>query len=78
MVVIIGIIIGASVGGVLGVALAAPVIASSRVIGRYVYAQLFGLDPFPDQVSESAPPAHREAGPDGSGERTAQTSEDTA
>lgn len=47
MVVIIGIIIGASIGGVLGVALAAPVIASARTLLRYIYAQLFGLDPFP-------------------------------
>jgi predicted PurR-regulated permease PerM len=46
MVVIIGIIVGAQVGGVLGVALAAPTIASLRIIGRYVYARLLDLDPF--------------------------------
>ena len=51
MVVIIGIIVGASVGGVLGVALAAPVIASIRVLGRYVYCRLFGLDPFADSIT---------------------------
>lgn len=54
MVVIIGIIIGASVGGVLGVALAAPVIASARVLGRYIYARLFNLDPFPQVEKEPA------------------------
>jgi predicted PurR-regulated permease PerM len=60
MVVIIGIIVGASIGGVLGVALAAPVIASARVIGRYIYAQLFGLEPFPE-VEPPARPAQEPA-----------------
>jgi predicted PurR-regulated permease PerM len=55
MVVIIGIIIGASVGGVLGIALAAPTIASLRVLGRYVYARLFDSDPFPMVGPPSAP-----------------------
>jgi predicted PurR-regulated permease PerM len=47
VVVILGVIVGASVGGVLGVALAAPIIASLRIIMRYLYANLFDLDPFP-------------------------------
>lgn len=47
VVVLIGVIIGLTIGGVLGVALAAPMIASLRVIGRYVYAKLFDLPPFP-------------------------------
>jgi predicted PurR-regulated permease PerM len=46
-VVILGIIIGMEIGGILGLAIAAPTIASLRVIGRYVYAMLFDLDPFP-------------------------------
>lgn len=46
MVVILGIIVGAQVGGVLGVVLAAPTIASLRIIGRYVYARLFDIEPF--------------------------------
>lgn len=45
--VLVGILIGLSVGGVLGVALAVPAIATLRVIFRYVYAKLFDLDPFP-------------------------------
>ncbi len=44
--VILGIVVGATLAGVLGVALAAPVIASLRILGRYVYAGLFDLDPF--------------------------------
>lgn len=45
MVVLIGIIVGASVGGVLGIALAAPTISSLRVVGRYIHAKLFDLEP---------------------------------
>jgi len=59
MVVIIGLIIGASVGGVLGLALAAPTIATLRALGRYVYAMLFDLDPFPMVGPPSAPRADR-------------------
>jgi len=61
MVVILGIIIGASVGGVLGIVLAAPTIASLRVIGRYIYAKLFDLDPFPMVGPPVAPKEERQA-----------------
>lgn len=54
LVIILGIIAGAAVAGVLGVFLAAPTIATSRVIGRYVFANLFDEDPFPP----SAPGPH--------------------
>jgi predicted PurR-regulated permease PerM len=47
LVIILGIIAGASVAGVLGVVLAAPTIATARVLGRYLYANLFDQDPFP-------------------------------
>jgi predicted PurR-regulated permease PerM len=53
LVVILGIIIGAVLAGVLGVVLAAPSIASIRVIGRYVYARLFDLDPYPIEENET-------------------------
>ena len=55
-----GVIIGAAVGGVLGVALAAPTIASLRIIGRYLYAKLFDLDPFPMVGAPSLPRRARE------------------
>ncbi len=54
LVVILGIVAGASLAGVLGIALAAPTIASARVLLRYVYANLFDLEPFPPE--EAAPP----------------------
>jgi predicted PurR-regulated permease PerM len=46
MVVILGIVVGASVAGVMGVVLAAPMIATLRVLGRYVYANLVEIEPF--------------------------------
>ncbi len=55
LVVILGIVGGAVIGGVLGIALAAPTIASLRVLGRYVYANLIDADPFPDAISEPLP-----------------------
>lgn len=49
VVVILGIVAGAALAGVLGVVLAAPTIASMRVLGRYIYARLADQDPFPEQ-----------------------------
>jgi predicted PurR-regulated permease PerM len=47
--VILGIVAGAALAGVMGVVLAAPTIASMRVLGRYLYARLADQDPFPEQ-----------------------------
>ncbi|MGA9532191.1 MAG: AI-2E family transporter [Anaerolineales bacterium] len=44
LVIILGIVLGASLAGVLGILLAAPTIASARVLGRYLKAYLFDLD----------------------------------
>jgi predicted PurR-regulated permease PerM len=60
LVVILGIIVGAVLAGVLGVVLAAPSISSIRVIGRYVYARLFDLDPYPSDEEESMEPTNDE------------------
>jgi predicted PurR-regulated permease PerM len=56
LVVILGIVAGAVLAGVLGILLAAPTIASARVLGRYVYANLFDLDPFPNTSTSPLPP----------------------
>jgi predicted PurR-regulated permease PerM len=56
VVIIIGIVAGALLAGVLGILLAAPTIASARVIGRYIFANLFDQDPFPDASSVELPP----------------------
>ncbi len=47
LVVMIGILGGATLGGILGVLLAAPVLASLRDIIYYLYCKLADLDPFP-------------------------------
>jgi predicted PurR-regulated permease PerM/phosphoglycolate phosphatase-like HAD superfamily hydrolase len=46
-IVIVGAAAGAQLAGVLGILLAAPMIASLRVIGSYVIRKLFDLEPFP-------------------------------
>jgi predicted PurR-regulated permease PerM len=61
VVIILGVIVGASVAGVVGVALAAPTIASLRIIMRYIYANLFDLDPFPMVGAPSLSRSEREA-----------------
>jgi predicted PurR-regulated permease PerM len=45
-VIIVGIIAGASVGGALGLLLAAPTIASIRVLGSYIYRRLLDQKPY--------------------------------
>lgn len=57
LVIILGIIAGASVAGVLGVFLAAPTIATARVLGRYTFANLFDLDPFSPTVPDPDEPS---------------------
>lgn len=52
LVVILGIVAGASLAGVLGLLLAAPTIASARILGRYILANLFDADPFPSPPPE--------------------------
>jgi len=46
--IIIGAIMGVSIGGILGVLLAAPVMASLRLLGRYGWRKMLDLDPFPE------------------------------
>jgi HAD superfamily hydrolase (TIGR01509 family) len=54
VVVIVGAAAGAQLAGVLGILLAAPVIASLRIASAYVISKLFDLPPFPE-----APPVDR-------------------
>jgi len=56
LVVILGIVTGAVLAGVMGIPLAAPTIASARVIGRYIFANLFDMPPFPENVAQPLPP----------------------
>lgn len=56
LVVILGIVTGAVLAGVMGIPLAAPTIASARVISRYIFANLFDMSPFPENVAQPLPP----------------------
>jgi len=59
LVVIIGVIAGASLAGILGIFLAAPILASLRVVGNYVYSRLLDLEPF-DELRASSFPAQED------------------
>jgi predicted PurR-regulated permease PerM len=56
LVVILGIVTGAVLAGVLGILIAAPTIASARVLGHYIYANLFDSDPFERGATVPLPP----------------------
>jgi predicted PurR-regulated permease PerM len=45
LVVIVGAIAGANLAGILGMFLAAPILASLRIVGKYVYCKLLDLEP---------------------------------
>jgi predicted PurR-regulated permease PerM len=55
LVVLIGIIVGGSLAGILGMLVAAPVLATLRVVGRYVFYRLYDRDPFARPVEEPPP-----------------------
>ncbi len=56
LVVILGIVSGALIAGILGIPLAAPTIASARVIGRYLFANLFDMEWNPESATQPLPP----------------------
>jgi len=56
LVVIFGIVAGAILAGIIGIPLAAPTIASLRVIGRYIFANLFDMDWTPVSAVHPLPP----------------------
>jgi predicted PurR-regulated permease PerM len=56
LVVILGIAAGAILAGVIGIPLAAPTIASMRVIGRYIFANLFDMEWKPVSTTQPLPP----------------------
>ena len=56
LLVLIGIIIGGSMAGILGMLLAAPVLATLRILGYYVFCRLYDRDPFAGLEEEVMPP----------------------
>jgi predicted PurR-regulated permease PerM len=61
LVVIIGAIAGASLAGILGIFLAAPILATLRILGNYVYSKLLDREPFDETSTSSVEPL--KAGP---------------
>ncbi len=56
LLVLIAIIVGGSLAGILGMLLAAPVLATLRIFGRYVFCRLYDRDPFAEPEEEVVPP----------------------
>jgi predicted PurR-regulated permease PerM len=55
LVVLIAALIGARLAGVLGILLAAPVVATLRVLAEYTYYRLLDMPPFPERPVPSTP-----------------------
>ncbi|MCA9951432.1 MAG: AI-2E family transporter [Anaerolineales bacterium] len=55
--VILGVFMGASLAGVLGAVLAAPLLATIKLLGTYAWRKLFDLPPFPDSEELDEVPA---------------------
>lgn len=52
--VLVGVLVGASLAGVLGAILAAPILASVKLLGVYGWRKLFDLNPFPKEKQQPA------------------------
>lgn len=65
LVVIVGIIAGAKLGGVLGMFMATPTLGMLRVLGRYVHHKLLDMDPFPEPAPHDDAIATASEGADG-------------
>ncbi|MFK7802256.1 MAG: AI-2E family transporter [Anaerolineae bacterium] len=57
LIVFVGALAGATFAGVLGTVLAAPVLATMKLLGRYAWRKMFDLDPFPEpeKIPEDEP-----------------------
>lgn len=57
LIVFVGALMGASLAGILGTILAAPVLATIKLIGTYAWHKMFDLDPFPNPeiIEEDSP-----------------------
>jgi predicted PurR-regulated permease PerM len=57
VIILIGAVVAANLAGVMGLLLSAPILATLRLVGGYVYRKLFDQDPWPDPpVIPRAPP----------------------
>lgn len=63
LLVMLGVVVGASFGGILGAFLAAPILASLKVIGEYIHAKLLDQDPLVVFAEEERKALERERTP---------------
>ncbi len=57
VIILIGAVVAANLAGIMGLLLSAPILATRRLIGSYVYRKLFDQDPWPDPpATPRAPP----------------------
>lgn len=57
LIVMISVFMGSSLAGILGAILAAPVVATLKLLGIYAWRKMFDLPPFPDPEQEKPPPS---------------------
>lgn len=55
LIVLVAVILGGSLAGILGVLIAAPTVATLRVLGEYVYRRLTDQEPFPEMARPAKP-----------------------
>ncbi len=60
IIILVGAIVAASLAGVTGLLLSAPLVATLRLFGRYVHRKLFDLDPWPEAPAEPELPKEAE------------------
>jgi predicted PurR-regulated permease PerM len=60
VIILIGAVVAANLAGVIGLLLSAPILATLRLIGGYIYRKMFDQNPWPDPpVTPRAPPEVR-------------------
>jgi hypothetical protein len=56
IVILVGALIAANLAGIVGLLLSAPIMATLRLFGQYVYRKMFDLDPWPERPVRPRPP----------------------
>ncbi len=63
LIVLVGVVIGASFAGILGIFLAAPTLATLKILFQYAHAKILDQDPFPIPFTEEQAQLMRTRGP---------------
>jgi predicted PurR-regulated permease PerM len=56
IVILVGAIVAASLAGIVGLLLSAPLLATLKLFGRYIFRKMFDLDPWPEPPPQPASP----------------------